>query len=88
MRLAACAVAAALAGCVTTAAIVKRHDEVSLPLLIGATAADLVVIGVIAKEAPVNGGVSVGAAIATSLALTAVDVFVGCLIGACRSLRL
>jgi hypothetical protein len=86
MRLvAACALAATLAGCVTTAAIVKRNDEVSIPLLIGATAGDLVVIGVIAKEA---GNFSVPGAIATSLAITAVDVFVGCLIGACRSLRL
>jgi hypothetical protein len=85
MRLvAACALAASL-GCVTTVGIVKRHDEVSLPLLIGATAADLLVIGVIAKEA---GGLSIGGAAATSAATTAVDVLVGCLIGACRSLRL
>jgi hypothetical protein len=83
--LAACALAATLAGCVTTAGIIKRHDEVSLPLLIGATAADLLVIGVIAKEA---GNFSVGGAVATSVAVTAVDVFVGCLIGACRTLRL
>jgi hypothetical protein len=84
-RVAACVLAATLAGCVTTAGIIKRHDEVSLPILIGTTAADLIVVGVIAKEA---GNFSVGGAIATSVAITAVDVFVGCLIGACRTLGL
>jgi len=40
---------------------------------------------VIAKEAE---NLSVGASIATALAVTAVDVFVGCLLGACHSLKL
>jgi len=74
----------ALSGCVTTAGIVKKQD-VSLPLLIGATAADLVVTSVAASQIQ---GYSYGGALATGLALTAVDVAVGCLTGACTSLRL
>ncbi len=77
-------VAVALAGCVTTEGIVK-HEDTTLPMLAGATAGDLVVIGVIAKE---GDGLTTGASIATALAITAVDVFVGCLLGACHSLKL
>ncbi len=76
--------AMALAGCVTTEGIVK-HEDTTLPMLAGATAGDLVVIGVIAKE---GDGLTTGASIATALAITAVDVFVGCLLGACHSLKL
>ncbi len=76
--------AAALAGCVTTEGVVK-HEDTSFVMLAGATAGDLVVIGVIAKE---GDALTTGASIATALAFTAVDVFVGCLLGACSSLKL
>jgi hypothetical protein len=71
-------------GCVTTAGIVKG-DQTTLPVLLGATAADLVVTGVVASEAE---GLTVGASLATALAVTAVDLGVGCLIGACHALKL
>jgi hypothetical protein len=76
--------ALALSGCVTTAGFVKNQD-VSLPLLVGATVADVVVITAAASQIQ---DYSFGAALATSLALTAVDVAVACLLGACSSLRL
>ena len=80
----ALAIAIALAGCVTTEGIVKK-EETTLPMLVGGTAGDLVVIGVIAKE---GDNLTVGASSATALAITAVDVFVGCLLGSCSSLKL
>jgi uncharacterized membrane protein AbrB (regulator of aidB expression) len=73
-----------LSGCVTTAGIVKKQ-EVSLPLLVGATLADLVVTSVAASQIQEY---SYGGSLATGLAVTAVDVAVGCLVGACTSLRL
>ena len=76
--------ALALAGCVTTAGVVKRDDGVELPLLGGAVAADLVVSSLSASQIE---GYSTGASIATALAITAVDVAIGCLIGACAALR-
>ena len=80
----ALAFALALAGCVTTAGVAKRDDGVGLPLLGGAVAADLVVTSLAASQVD---GYSTGASLATALALTAVDVAVGCLIGACSVLR-
>jgi hypothetical protein len=74
----------ALSGCVTTAGI-ARKQQVSLPLLIGATIADLVVISAATSQIQ---DYSTGSSIATGLAITAVDVAAGCLIGACSSLRL
>ena len=74
----------ALSGCVTGAGIWKR-DEVKLPMLIGAAAADLVVTSVIAYQVE---EFTIPASLGTAAAVTAVDVFVGCLIGACHSLRL
>jgi len=74
----------ALSGCVTTAGLVKRPD-VSLPLLIGAAVADVVVTSLAASHLQ---DASTGGAITTGLAVTAADVAVGCLIGACSSLRL
>lgn len=71
-------------GCVTTAGIVKK-PTVSLPLLIGATVADFVVTSLAASQIQEY---SYGGSIATGLALTAVDVAAGCVIGACSSLRL
>jgi uncharacterized membrane protein AbrB (regulator of aidB expression) len=74
----------ALSGCVTTAGIAKKQD-VSLPLLIGATVADLVVTSVAASQIQEY---SYAGSLATGLAVTAVDVAIGCLFGACTSLRL
>ena len=73
-----------LSGCVTGAGIWKRN-EVSLPMLVGAVAADLVVTTVIASQVQ---DFTIGASLGTAAAVTAVDVGVGCLIGACHSLRL
>lgn len=78
------ALPSALPGCVTTAGVVKRDDGVGLPLLGGAAAADLVVTSLAASQIQ---GYSAGGSLATGLALTAVDVVVGCLIGACAALR-
>ena len=74
----------ALASCVTVEGVVKKDDTPFVWLAAGA-AGDLVAVGVIAKEAE---NLSIGASIATALAVTAVDVFVGCLLGACHSLNL
>lgn len=73
-----------LSGCVTTAGIVKKRD-VSLPLLIGAAVADVVVVSVAASQIQ---DYSLGASLATGFAITTADVAVGCLIGACSSLKL
>ncbi|HEX3474302.1 MAG TPA: hypothetical protein VHT91_04625 [Kofleriaceae bacterium] len=80
----ALALALALSGCVTTAGVVKRDEGVGLPLLGGAVAADLVVSSLAASQIQ---GYSTGASLATGLAVTAVDVAIGCLIGACSALR-
>ena len=74
----------ALSGCVTTAGVVKRDDGVGLPLLAGAVGADLVVSSLAASQIQ---DYSLGASLATALALTAVDVVIGCLSGACTVLR-
>jgi hypothetical protein len=76
--------ALALSGCLTTASLVKK-DEVGLPLLAGAVAADIVVMSVAASQIQ---DYSFGASIATGLALTAVDLAAGCLLGGCSTLRL
>jgi hypothetical protein len=78
----ACALAG-LGGCVTTAAI-ARPERVSLPLLAGAAAADLVAVSLLASQVQ---DFSVGASIAAGAAVTAVDVVAGCILGACGSLR-
>jgi hypothetical protein len=74
----------ALGGCVTTAAIV-RPDRVSVPLLIGAAAADFLVTSIAAAGIE---SFTAGGAIATGLAVTGIDVGVGCILGACNALRL
>lgn len=86
-RAPAVAITLALSGCVTGAGIWKRDSSegVKLPMLVGAVAADLVVTGLIASQVQ---DFTVGASIGTALAVTAVDFGVGCLIGACSSLRL
>jgi hypothetical protein len=76
--------ALAASGCVTTAGFVKK-PAVDLPLLIGATVADVVVTSLAAAQIQ---SYSFGGSLATGLAFTAVDVAVGCLTGACTSLRL
>lgn len=78
-----CALAGVGSGCVTGAAI-ARPNRVSLPVLIGGTVADLVVVSLLASQAQ---DFSKAASIATGLAVTAVDVGVGCVLGACKSLR-
>jgi hypothetical protein len=78
-----CALAGLGSGCVTGAAI-ARPNRVSLPVLVGGTVADFVVVSLLASQAQ---DFSRGASIATGLAVTAVDVGVGCVLGACRALR-
>ena len=72
-----------LSGCVTAAGVVKG-DQTSFVVLVGATGGDLVA-GVIAAEVD---GFTTAASIGTALAVTAVDVVIGCLLGACHSLKL
>ena len=74
----------ALSGCVTGAGVVKKDEGVSLPLLAGAVVADLVVTSLAASQIQ---SYSLGASLATGLALTAVDTVIGCLVGACAVLR-
>jgi hypothetical protein len=83
-RAATVAIALALSACVTGAGVWKR-DNVSLPMLVGGVAADLVVTTAIASQVQ---DFTIGASLGTAAAVTAVDVAVGCLIGACHSLRL
>jgi len=84
MNRALLALALALSGCVTTAGVVRRDEGVGLPLLGGAVAADLVVSSLSASQIQ---GYSTGASLATGLVITAVDVAIGCLIGACSALK-
>jgi hypothetical protein len=86
-RVAAVAIALGLTGCVTGAGIWKRNtpDGVRLPLLLGAVAGDFVVTGLVASQVQ---DFTVGASLGTALAITVADFGVGCLIGACGSLRL
>jgi len=74
----------AQAGCVTGAWVWKR-DNVSLPMLGGAVAADLVVTTVIASQVQ---DFTVGASLGTAAAVATAGLigFVG--LGACHSLRL
>jgi hypothetical protein len=78
------AVASAATGCVTTVGIVKRDDVVTLPMLGGAAGADFAVTALAASQIQ---DYSLGASLATALAVTALDVAIGCLIGACAVLR-
>lgn len=71
-------------GCVTGLGVWKR-EQVTLPMLAGAVAADLVVSGVVASQVE---GFTTAATIGTALSITAVDVTIGCLLGACSPLRL
>ncbi len=82
-RIALVIVLAQLAGCVTGASIARRN-HVSLPILIGAAAADFVVTSLAASAIQ---DYSTGGSLATGAAVTAADVAVGCLLGGCSSLR-
>lgn len=77
------ALAVAAGGCVTTASI-ARPNRVSLPLLIGATVGDLVVVSLLASQVQ---DFSNEGALVTGIAVTAVDVGVGCILGGCKALR-
>lgn len=80
---AAC-LATATGGCVTGVGAWKR-EQTSMPLLIGAVVADIAVTSVIASQIQ---DFTVGATIGTTLAVTAVDITIGCFLGACAPLRL
>ena len=80
LALAACL----LAGCVTGVGAWKR-ERTTMPLLVGAVVADIAVTSVIASQVQ---DFTVGATIGTTLAVTAVDVTIGCFLGACAPLRL
>ena len=73
----------ALSGCVTGAGVVRK-DQVSLPILLGAIAADLVVGSLVFAQ---SDDLSTSGAVATGIAFTAVDLGIGCLIGSCAVLR-
>jgi Mg/Co/Ni transporter MgtE len=75
---------AAVGGCVTGVGVWKR-EQTRMPMLIGAVVADIAVTSVIASQVE---DFTVGATIGTTLALTAVDVTIGCFLGACAPLRL
>jgi len=81
MRLAGLALV--LSGCVVGSTIIRPH-AVTLPMLIGAVALDLAVTSILASQVR---SFSAGATIATDLAVTGVDVGVGCLLDACASLK-
>ena len=82
-RLVVLVVFAGLSGCVTTAAI-ARPNRVSLPLLFGLAAGDLLVTSLVAAELR---DYSTGGALATGAAVMAADVAVGCILGGCAALK-
>lgn len=77
------ALSCGVTSCVTGAGI-ARKDRVTLPILIGATAADLVVSSLVFAQFD---SISTAGAIASGVAFTAVDVGIGCVIGACAVLK-
>lgn len=79
----AAVLALALAGCVTTNAIVKVKEP-SIPVLAITVAADLLVTGLVSWQVD---SFTTGASIATTVSVTAVDVAVGCILGACKPLN-
>lgn len=81
-RVLAMVVAAGVSGgCVTTAGFVKK-PEVPVAWLVGAAVADLVVASLAASQIQEY---SYAGSLATGLAITGVDVAIGCLTGACHS---
>jgi hypothetical protein len=73
-----------MSGCVTAAGAWKR-EQTTMPLLVGAVVADIAVTSVVASQVQ---DFTVGATIGTTLAVTAVDVTIGCFLGACAPLHL
>lgn len=72
----------ALGGCVTSAGLIRK-DRITLPVVLGAIAADLVVGSIVFAQTDL----STAAAIASGIVFTAVDVGIGCILGACAPLR-
>jgi hypothetical protein len=72
------------AGCVSGVGVWK-HEHTTMPLLVGAVVADIAVTSVVASQVQ---DFTAGATIGTTLAVTAVDVTIGCFLGACAPLRL
>ena len=72
----------ALGGCVTSAGLIRK-DQITLPVVLGAVAADLVIGSIVFAQA----NLSTAAAIASGIAFTAVDVGIGCIVGACAPLH-
>ncbi|MEO7092143.1 MAG: hypothetical protein ABI175_02755 [Polyangiales bacterium] len=72
----------ALGGCVTSAGLIRK-DRITLPVVLGAIAADLVIGTIVFAQTDL----STAAAIASGVAFTAVDVGIGCILGACAPLR-
>jgi riboflavin transporter FmnP len=70
-------------GCVVGASFIKPH-AVSIPILIGAVVLDVAATSILASQAE---SFSTGATIATDIAVTGLDVGVGCLLDACASLK-
>lgn len=77
------ALAPALAGCVTTAGLVRK-ERTTLPILAAAAAADLVIGSIVLSQAT---DLSAAGSIAAAIAFTGVDVGIGCITGACAALR-
>lgn len=82
-RLLLVAAVASGSGCVTGAAI-ARPNRVTIPMLVGAALCDFAVTALLASQAQ---DFSTGASVATGVAVTAADVGVGCILGACKPLR-
>jgi hypothetical protein len=72
----------ALGGCVTSAGLIRK-DRITLPVVLGAIAADLVVGSIVFAQTDL----STAAAIASGIAFTAVDLGIGCILGACAPFR-
>lgn len=83
LAIVALAGAVAASGCVTTASI-ARPQRVSLPIVIGGAAADLIVTSFATYQVRDS---SSGGALATGVAVMALDLAVGCLLGGCKALR-
>jgi hypothetical protein len=72
----------ALGGCVTSAGLVRK-EKITLPVVLGAIAADVIIGSIVFAQTDL----STAAAIASGIAFTAVDVGIGCILGACAPLR-
>lgn len=72
----------ALGGCVTSAGLIRK-DRITLPVVLGAIAVDLVVGSIVFAQTDL----STPAAIASGIAFTAVDLGIGCILGACAPLH-